>query len=106
MRLDRDDVALPDAEITQARRHVIDPVRELAVGEPVRAVGRRLAIGCLAHAPRQHRRQALVAHSPAPRQRAAIAGVNRVSNVMSPHAAMICPPSTCSTLPVIGVLSS
>src|SRR6516164_10639766 len=62
--LDGDYVALADAEGMQPRRHAIDSVCELAVGEPMCAVGQRLVIGGLAYAPRQHRGQGLVAPKP------------------------------------------
>jgi len=59
--LDRHHVSFPDAERAQSGRHAVDALRELAVGEPVRPFGQRLAVGRLAHAARQHRRKGFVA---------------------------------------------
>ena len=82
--LDGDDVAGADAERAQPRRHAVDAVGKLAVAQPARSVGQRLAVGRLAHPAGQHVAKVSSPHRPAPRQRAAIAGVSRVSNAMKP----------------------
>jgi hypothetical protein len=43
------------------RRHAVDAVGQRAIGEAVRAIGQRFALGLLAHAAGQHARQRLVA---------------------------------------------
>ena len=102
--LDGDDIALTDAERAQPRRHAVDAVGEFAVGQPALAVGQRLAVRRLAHPARQHRGESLVA----PQAGAAPARGHRRCQTrfkghapLPRHAAMIWPPSTCSTLPVM-----
>ena len=71
--LDRHHVPGSNAERAQPRRHAIDAVRELAIAEPARSIGQRLAIGRRPNPPRQHGREGLVA----PQARAAPARRHR-----------------------------
>jgi hypothetical protein len=81
--LDRHHVPGSNAERAQPRRHAIDAVRELAIAEPARSIGQRLAIGRRPNPPRQHGREGLVA----PQARAAPARRHRRRQTScEPHA--------------------